>query len=105
MKKVVSLCLLSALVLTCLAVSGWAQTGKSIAARTASKAAAVKPALVDINSATKEDLEKLPGIGNAYSEKIIKGRPYAKKDQLVSRNIIPQATYDKIKDLIIASKK
>jgi competence protein ComEA len=57
---------------------------------------------VDINSASVDDLKMLPGIGDAYAQKIVDNRPYQKKDQLVSRKIIPQETYDKIKDRVIA---
>jgi DNA uptake protein ComE-like DNA-binding protein len=72
----------------------------------AKEPAAAKPAeLLDINSATKEQLDALPGIGEARSVAIIKGRPYKGKDELYQKNILPKGVYEKIKDKIIAKQK
>ncbi|HEY2039828.1 MAG TPA: helix-hairpin-helix domain-containing protein [Edaphobacter sp.] len=74
-----------------------AQTSKPAAATAATAAP------LDINTATPDQLKAFPGIGDAYSKRIIDGRPYTAKNQLVTRGILPQATYNKIKDQIIAS--
>jgi competence protein ComEA len=95
------------LVAVCLSATACAEGGKNHATKNKTQqAAAAKPAeLLDINTASKNDLQKLPGIGTAYSQKIIGGRPYARKDELVLRKIVPQATYDKVRDKIIAKQK
>ena len=109
MRKTLTRIMLTALVLT-LGVSlahSQTQPQSTATAKTQAKAEKAAPPsskLIDINSATAEQLDALPGIGKAYSQKIIDGRPYKTKTDLVRKKVIPQATYDKIKGMIIAKQ-
>ncbi len=76
-------------------------TGKTVSgAPTASLSA--QP--LDLNTATPAQLKTLPGIGDAYAKRIVDGRPFTAKNQLVTKGILPQGTYDKIKDAVVAHR-
>ncbi|HEY4053145.1 MAG TPA: helix-hairpin-helix domain-containing protein [Terriglobales bacterium] len=101
MTKKMWLLVAALLVALSLAPVSFAQTSTAAPAKPAKSAMAAAEKL-DINSATKDQLQALPGIGDAYSQKIIDSRPYRTKRDLVTKKVVPQATYDKIKDQIIA---
>jgi len=81
-----------------------ADTKDKPATTSETKKAPAKKEPLDINTASADDLKALPGIGDAYAKKIAENRPYKRKDELVKKKIIPQATYDKVKDQIIAKQ-
>lgn len=104
MKRIlIALVAVLALTLTCAAqTKGAVKKGAAAAQQAASQQ---KGDLIDINTATADQLKAIPGIGDAYSAKIIKGRPYKTKNELVQKKILPQAVYNKVKGQIIAKQK
>lgn len=104
MKRIlIALVVALAFALTCAAqAQGTAKKGAAAAQQVASQQ---KADLIDINSATADQLKAIPGIGDAYAAKIIKGRPYRAKNELVQKKILPQGVYNKVKDRIIAKQK
>jgi competence protein ComEA len=85
-------------------IAGFGASQTSAPSQTIAQKIAASKELLDINTATPDQLKALPGIGDAYVQRIVAGRPYTAKNQLVTRGVIPQSAYEKVKDQIIAHR-
>ena len=104
MKRIL-IALIAALAFTITCAAQAQGTAKKAPAAARQAAAQQQTELIDINTATADQLKTIPGIGDAYAAKIVKGRPYRAKNELVQKKILPQGVYDKVKDKIIAKQK